>query len=93
MLKVRDVVIDIAHGMNPGSNIAVEVITWYKWIKERQSWEEAKVNCEEMGGKLFYKVNGSKIQLDWLSEKFVDTCHWLGIFTENHMNVFPSPVI
>ena len=49
-----------------------------------KTWEDARDNCVELGGQLFFNVNGTKEQLDFLYHKLNEQNHWLGIYTRDH---------
>ena len=43
-------------------------------------WDEARDNCEQMGGKLFSDVDGTPEQLDFLAQRLGYRTQWLGIY-------------
>ena len=49
-----------------------------------KTWEDARDNWVELGGKLFFNVSGTKEQLDFLYNKMNEHGHWLGIYTKDH---------
>ena len=60
-----------------GKTSEVELMEWYKFVREGKTWLEAKANCEELGGKLFSNLNGTASQLEFLSNK-LGSCGWIG---------------
>ena len=63
-----------------------ETLEWLKFVHRKLTWFDAKENCEQLGGHLFYSVNGTKNQLDFLYNKTQDETAWLGIHTDDHIN-------
>ena len=45
------------------------VIEWFRFVTEEKNFQAAKENCENLGGNLFYKVNGTINQLKFLHDK------------------------
>ena len=45
------------------------------------SWNEARDFCEEIGGKLFSNLDGSKAQLDSIYD-MEEMSFWLGVYTD-----------
>ena len=59
-------------------------VTWFKFVSVPMTWNEAVNNCEQIGGKLFWDLNGTQEQLQFLHEKMGLQYHWLGIYTNDH---------
>ena len=78
--RQRDV---IAHGDSGMIMKETKILEWYKTDQSRGSWSVGKAVCEQMGGQLFYHVNGTKEQLDFIFNIFGEGKHWLGIFTKD----------
>ena len=75
-------------------NNKVDVVTsWLKFIRAPQSWAEAKVACENVGGHLFYELNGTDDQLQFLYDKMGGNMHWLGIYRGLWCHFFPQFLI
>ena len=55
----------------------VEIIEWYRFVHEEKYWEEAILNCRNLGGKLFSNLNGTVSQLEFLQNK-VGRNGWIG---------------
>ena len=60
------------------------VSEWLLWVTEIFDWDGAKVNCESLGGALFYRLNGTKSQLDFFYEKMNNKTFYLGVYTSDH---------
>ena len=78
----REMIKDYAHGGEVGSDDKKRVHQWLRWVRVDKSWPVAKQNCQDLGGKLFSNVNGTKEQLEFLIEKLDISVHWLGIYRE-----------
>ena len=68
----RDITVLEAHGGKTGDDTRkryTETSYWLIFVKQRMNVSEAKANCESNNGHLFYDVNGTTEQLDWLYEK------------------------
>ena len=93
-IRRRYPTIEAAHG-GITSNENEEIFIWLRWVKILKSWDEARDNCAQLGGKLFSKVDGTTEQLDFFLAKMDQQSHWLGIYTLNHtewINVDGLPV-
>ena len=77
--KERSVMLDAAHGGISGST--VETNFWYKFVKTFYIWSKARDNCARMGGKLFFKLNGTAEQLYTLNAK-MGVGYWVGVYKE-----------
>ena len=82
-IRRRYPTIEAAHGgiTSTGNE---ETLIWLRWVKTLKSWDEARDNCAQLGGKLFSKVDGTTEQLDFFLAKMDQQSHWLGIYTLDH---------
>ena len=82
---VRDIVIDSAHG-GVGESESERVVFWIRIIYELLTWDEAKMNCENLGGNLFDDLNGTTAQLDMIIQNIAkqNQLYFLGITTTSH---------
>ena len=71
----------------PGESTVV--LQWYVFIHEKQYWAGARESCEEMGATLFWKLDGTREQLDFFYQKVFDQPFWLGI-TMKEYGVFQN---
>ena len=79
----REITILEAHGGKTGNdtrNRYTETLYWLTFVKQLMNFSDAKANCESHNGHLFYDVNGTTEQLDWLFEKMDGELYWLGIY-------------
>ena len=79
-IDTRHLLSDFAHGGKNGSNETLRVFHWLKIVHLIKMWDEAKDNCEQMGGKLFSDVDGTPEQLNFLAKRFDYRSQWLGIY-------------
>ena len=70
-----------AHGGITLDVETVEYIFWFIKGPDRMSWNEARDFCEEIGGKLFSNLDGSKAQLDSIYD-LEEMSYWLGVYTD-----------
>ena len=85
----RQITVLEAHGGKTGNdtrNRYTETLYWLIFVKQLMSFFDAKTNCESNNGHLFYDVNGTTEQLNWLYEKMDGKAYWLGIYTKNFSN-------
>ena len=59
------------------------VLEWVRGVSETLDWDDAKANCEGMGGKLFDELDGTLHQLKFLSSKVGGGPFFLGIWTDD----------
>ena len=71
----RETVINVAHGGVPGSERS-RIFSWIRWIRTKKTWTDAKQNCEQLGGKLFYNLDGTIEQLLLFHGKFNGERNW-----------------
>ena len=83
--EIRKLVIDDAHGGDPGNLESERVFEWMKFVHETKAWDDAQKFCIQLGGKLFSKVNGTEEQLDFCFQKLDYNSNWLGIHTDDHI--------
>ena len=78
--EVRDIIIDSAHG-GVGESKSERVVFWIRIIYELLTWDEAKMNCENLGGKLLDDLNGTAALLDLMIQNIAvaDKYFFLGI--------------
>ena len=48
------------------------------------SWNEAKEHCVELGGKLFYDLDGTMTQLDSLFNRMGGRTIWVGVYADDN---------
>ena len=82
--KSRKEVLIPAHGGKTGSEVSEIPLQWVKWVRQNKNWEDARANCNQMGEDLFYKLNGTSPQLDWLASKVDGATAWLGGYKVDH---------
>ena len=82
--KVRKQIIGTAHGGVEGNNQSEKVVSWIKFVNQSMTWDECKTHCEALGGILFWIVDGTIGQLEFLLGKMEQKSFWLGIYTEDH---------
>ena len=58
-----------------------QIIEWYRADTNEDTWEVAASFCDQLGAKLFYNINGTREQLDFLLDKIGNGKLWLGIFS------------
>ena len=80
--QTRVVLVDFAHGGIQGEDNTENVTVWMKFVNEVKTWQQAKENCEQIGGKLFHDLDGTQTQIDLLLEKMDRADHWLGIYRD-----------
>ena len=61
-----------------------QVLQSYKLVNNELPWFDAKDCCEDLGGHLFYKVDGSLQQLRFLRQK-MGAAFLTGIWTNDHV--------
>ena len=84
LVNRREIVIEAAHGGLLDLGDSERALEWIKFVDQEMTWEDAKANCETLGGTLFSRVDGTEEQLDFLLQKMNGKRHWLGIYTEDH---------
>ena len=72
-----------AHGGRNCDGDTEQILEWFRSVHERLKWEEAKTNCEEIGGKLFDNLNGSLSQLELLSQKADHQDFYVGVWSSD----------
>ena len=85
----REIAVLEAHGGKTGDDIRnkyTEIMYWLTFVKQPMNFSDAEANCEAINGHLFYDVDGTTEQLDWLFEKMDGKHYWLGIYTEDFNN-------
>ena len=78
-VEKRRVSIDSAHG-GKNSGESIRTVFWIQRIYEKNNWEEARQNCEKIGGQLFDNLNGTTAQLDLMirNMEITDDFYFLG---------------
>ena len=56
----------------------------YKIVKDTKNYQDAETTCKRLGGRLFYRVDGTKKQLQDLHGK-LGAAFWTGIWTDDHV--------
>ena len=84
IVNKRETLVDAAHGGIHDLADSERALEWIKFVDQEMTWEDAKANCETLGGTLFSRVDGTEDQLEFLLQKMNGKRHWLGICTENH---------
>ena len=81
-IEVRDIIVHSAHG-GVGESESERVVFWIRLIYELLTWDEAKMNCENLGGNLFDDLNGTTAQLDMIIQNIAvqNQLYFLGITT------------
>ena len=85
----REITVLEAHGGKTGDdtrNRYTETVYWLTFVKQLMNFSEANATCESRNGHLFYDVDGTIEQLNWLNEKMDGKYYWLGIYTEDFIN-------
>ena len=67
--QTRNELLRPAHGGKSPEGSPHRVISWLLWVRQLKTWSEAETYCREQKGILFWKVDGTKEQLDFLSDK------------------------
>ena len=57
---------------------------WYKIVKDTKNYQDAETTCKRLGGRLFYRVDGTKTQVQDLHSK-LGAAFWTGIWTDDHV--------
>ena len=84
----REITVLEAHGGKTGDdtrNRYTETLYWLSFVKQPMTFSDAKANCEANSGHLFYDVDGTIEQLEWLLEKMDGKNYWL-FYTEDSIN-------
>ena len=76
----REIVLEKAHGGKIPAGAATKVDSWLMFIRTELYFGKARSYCNSLGGLLFFNVNGSWSQLQFLHARL--GAHWLGIYTE-----------
>ena len=76
--KVGEVLVDFAHGGNPGTR-PFEILQRLKILKIYKVWIDAKLFCAAKGGILFSNLDGSSKQLEMLVVAQGGVSFWLGL--------------
>ena len=76
--KVGEVLVDFAHGGNPGTR-PFEILQRLKILKIFKIWIDAKLFCAAKGGILFSNLDGSSEQLEMLVVAQGGVSFWLGL--------------
>ena len=84
IVNKRETLVDAAHGGIHDLGNFERSLEWIKFVDQEMTWEDAKANCETLGGTLFSRVDGSEEQLSFLLQKMNRKSHWLGIYTKDH---------
>ena len=76
----RKITIFHGHGGFVPANITmqVRVVEWYK-VTLKIRWDNAQAFCEQEGGNLFYRLDGTKEQLDFFYDTFGEYNFWVGV--------------
>ena len=85
----REITVLEAHGGKTGDdtrNRYTETLYWLTFVKQLMNFSDAKANCESNNGHLFYDVDGTAEQLNWLFEKMDRQTYWLGIYTKDFID-------
>ena len=76
---------DFAHAGKTGIDPIQRTKLWLLIVREKKNWSNAKVHCENSGGKLFSDRDGSVAQLQFIVGKFgvhresADSTQWVTI--------------
>ena len=59
----------------------VKVLQWYKigTLDRENGWYDAQAFCEQEGGNLFYRLDGTREQLEFFYDTFGDDNFWVGV--------------
>ena len=82
-IEKKQIVVDIAHGGKTGVDPIERTIKWLLFVPERKNWNDAKVHCESLGGKLFSDLDGTEEQLNFIVETFGYVPMWFGVHRES----------
>ena len=75
----------VAHGgLNTCEKDVLEVMEWVKFVHNAVFWQEAVDYCENIGGQLFYNINGTLEQLQFFASKFT-RAYFIGLWTEDYV--------
>ena len=85
LVNRRETVTEAAHEGLLDLGDSERALDWIKFVDQEMTWEDAKANCETLGGTLFSRVDGTEEQLEFLLQKMNGKRHWLGIYTEDHI--------
>ena len=70
-------------GFAPANNtVLVKVLEFYKVGTlqiSQNGWNDAQAFCEQEGGNLFYRLDGTREQLDFFYDTFGDDNFWVGV--------------
>ena len=62
----QSIILEAAHGGEAEDKEPI-VTSWLKFLKQHlMTWDQAQLECETLGGWLFYGVNGTSDQLQFL---------------------------
>ena len=61
-----------------------QILEWFKLVREFRNWENSTLHCKSLGGTLFFKVDGTREQLEFFDTKFNPGPFWVGIWTEDY---------
>ena len=97
LVNRRETVIEAAHGGIHDLGDSERALEWIKFVDQEMTWEDAKANCETLGGTLFSRVDGTEEQLDFLLEKMIGWGSTLRIMKSGNqwlvMSLNPHPCI
>ena len=97
LVNRRETVIEAAHEGILDLGDSERALEWIKFVDQEMTWEDAKANCETLGGTLFSRVDGTEEQLDFLLEKMIGWGSTLMIMKSGNqwlvMSLNPHPCI
>ena len=79
----KEMFLNAAHGGIKEDGDSGKVAMWFKSMRERKTWSEARAYRQNSGDDLFSDSDGTREELDLLSRKMGSEDHWVGMYTED----------
>ena len=77
---MRKTLVQSAHGGIASNESTARNSEWFKRVHSAQmNWTEAEASCEQEGGTLFDKLDGTEEQLDFFYDTFGEASYWIGV--------------
>ena len=88
--RVYDTRKQLVAGAHGGKTSPDGVVKNHEWLLRsdlgRMNWTEGKDFCEKLGGAMFYNLDGTKEQLDFVYDTFGDDTYWIGVSAVGGVN-------
>ena len=79
----KEMILNAAHGGIKEEGDSGKVAIWFKSMRDRKTWSEARAYCQNLSGDLFSDSDWTREELDLLARKMGSEGHRVGMYTED----------